>query len=178
MIHLAAHLPRSSLTLPWFRALFFMVFLFSFEEYHPKAGTKTLSSFVSFVLHLAEISNLWNSSSPFLTQQTRMRPSLHLWHHPGSCMAFQIHSGSLGRLCYITTVKVLFSSFWSAQTRFLQRHCYILYDPHGGKKSFSQGSHNISNNNFFFNYCKIFYRNDQLMADPKGRNLVLIFVIW
>lgn len=135
MIHLAAQLPKSSLTLPWFRVLFFMVFLFSFEGYHPKTGTKTLSSFVSFVLHLAEISISGTAAPPLLHSRPGWGQICSFWHHPGSCMAFQIHSGSLGRSCCITTLKVLFTSFWAAQTRFLQRHCYILYDPHGGKKS-------------------------------------------
>lgn len=133
------------LTLPWFRVLLFTVFLFSFEKYHLKAGTKTLSSFASFVLHLAQISISETAAPPSLHSRPGWDHLCTFWHHPdtGIFMAFQIHSGSLSRSC-CQSKPVLFTSFWSAQTRFLQSQgTVVLSMIHMEKRKslFSQGSH-------------------------------------
>lgn len=148
MLHLAAHFPKSSHSPSPFHDVLkgspFHDVLFSFEGYHLKGGTKSLSSFALFVLHLAEIS----ISDPAAPLSCTADQGEAISAPAGSTLALgaawhfrstQVHWAAHAAPCQ--SKPVLLTLFWSAQTRFLQRHCCFLYDP--------QGSHNTYNIFFF-----------------------------
>lgn len=142
VLHLAAHIPKSShspyhdlgFSFSWFSLSLLRGITSKLVQKPPKLCL--ICAAPGWDQHL------WSSSSPFLTQQTRIRPSLHLlasswhWELRGISDSLRFTKQAVLHHASQSQWSLLFSGLHKQDFFKAEALLYILYDPHRGGSLF------------------------------------------